>query len=112
MHEFIAQNLQIGGNAGTISNIQGPLVVNGKSNPTLGDIVSQILVFLIPLAAVILFLVFIWGAYDFLLANGNPERVKSARAKITAGIIGFVILLISFLLVRLIATILGFKVIF
>lgn len=59
--------------------------------------------FLVPIAAVILFFVFLWGGYDFLFSGGSPDKIKSGRAKITAGLIGFVFIIISYVLVRVIA---------
>ena len=74
---------------------------------TLGDLVNRIIQFLIPLAAVILLVVFIWGGYDYMMSQGSPEKVKSAQAKITTGIIGLVLLLVSYVIVRLISQIFG-----
>lgn len=95
---FLAQKVNIGG-----QDIEGPL--SGINN--IGQLVSRLLLFLIPAAGVILLLVLIWGGYDFLISQSNPEKVKGAQAKITTGIIGFILLVISYLLVRLIARIFG-----
>ena len=51
-------------------------------------------------AAVILLLVLIWGGYDFLMSRGDAEKVNSGKAKMTAGIIGFVLLMLSYLIAR------------
>lgn len=96
--QYIAQNLSIGGQA-----IQGPLVGINK----VGDLVSKLLEFLIPLGGIALLIVIIWGGYDFIISRGTPEKIKSAQAKITAGVIGFVLLTISFLLIKLIEKIFG-----
>jgi len=63
---------------------------------------------LIPLIMVILLFVFISGGYDLLLSAGNPEKVKSARAKLTAGIIGFIVIVSAYFVVKLISQIFGF----
>ncbi len=90
--------------------IKGPLVgANGQPIENLGQLVSRILTFLLPLAGVILLFVFIWGGYDYMMSQGNPEKVKSAQAKITTGVIGFALLIFSYLLVRLISTIFGLQ---
>jgi len=41
------------------------------------------------------------------MSHGTAEKVKSAQAKITAGIVGFVLLMLSFLIVKLISFIFG-----
>jgi TRAP-type C4-dicarboxylate transport system permease small subunit len=85
--------------------IEGPLAFN-----TLGEVISRVVnVFLIPIASVILLLVFIWAGYDFMMSEGNPEKIKSAQAKITSGIIGLVLLISAFLIVRVVELILGFR---
>lgn len=94
MLKVSGQEITIGGKP-----IRGPL----ENINTVGDLVSIVLDFLIPLAAVILFFVLVWGGYDFLLSRGDPEKVKNAQAKITAGLIGFVLLVVSFMVVKLIA---------
>ena len=98
-HYTLAQQVKVGG-----QTIKGPLV--GIDN--LGGLVSRIVnVFLIPLAGVILFIVLIWGGYDFIISRGNPDKLKSAKAKITTGVIGFILLVVSYLIVRLISDIFG-----
>lgn len=83
--------------------LQGPL----QGISTLGDLVNKIATFIMPLAAIILFFVLVWGGYDYLMSQGNAEKIKSAQAKITTGVIGFVLLVSSFLIVKLITSILG-----
>ena len=85
--------------------IEGPLQFN-----TLGEIVSRVVnFFLIPISSVILLLVFIWAGYDFMTSEGNPEKIKSAQAKITTGIIGIVLLVLAFLIVKVVELILGIR---
>jgi hypothetical protein len=95
---FLAQKVNIGG-----QQIEGPL--QGIDN--IGQLVSRLLLFLIPFAGVILLFVLIWGGYDFIISQGNPEKIKGAQAKISTGIIGFILLIISYLLVRVITKIFG-----
>lgn len=97
---FLTQRIEIGGQP-----IEGPL----QGINTLGDLINRLLPFMITFAGIILLLVFIWGGYDFITSQGNPEKVKSAQAKITTGIIGFILLIVSYLLVRLIAKIFGLE---
>jgi len=98
-NRYLAQQICIGGKC-----VTGALDPNIKS---IGDLVNRIFQFLIPLAAVILLIVFIWGGYDYMMSQGSPEKVKSAQAKITTGIIGLVLLLLSYVFVRLISQIFG-----
>jgi len=100
MSRYFAQSLTIGG-----QQIQGPL---DASINTIGDLLNKKLIpFLYPMAALVLFFILIWGGYDFLTSHGVAEKAKNAQAKITAGIIGFVLLMLSFLIVKLISFIFG-----
>ena len=90
-------------------NLTSPLK-DSHGNPitSLGDVINIVMVILIPLSGVILLAVFFSGAYDFLLSGGSPEKVKSGKAKITAGVIGFVLLVTSTIIVSLVCKIFGF----
>lgn len=105
----IAQQIEINN-----QRIEGPLIIKNVkgeiiSDPKLADIISVILRFMMPLAGVILLLILIWGGYDYILSQGNQEKIKSAQAKITAGIIGFALIIFSYFIVRLISFIFGFQ---
>lgn len=99
---FLAQRLDIGSGTGS-QTITGPL----QGIETIGDIISKVLLILFPLAGTILLFVLIWGGFNFITSQGNPEKIKAAWAKITTGIIGFVLIVFSLLFVRLIAMIFG-----
>ena len=99
MNKFIAQIVNFGG-----TSIEGPL---DPKIENLGGLISRMLSFIIPLSGIVLLFVLIWGGYDYMMSQGNPEKVKSAQAKITTGIIGFFLLIGSYLIVRVIANIFG-----
>ena len=102
MPNYLAQKICIGGQC-----IEGPMPTGPGGINTIGDLVNRVVQFLIPLASIILLLVFISGGYDFMMSQGNPEKVKSAQAKLTTGVIGLVLLLLSFIIVRVISQIFG-----
>lgn len=93
-----AQDINVNG-----MTLKGPLV--GYSN--IGDIINNVVPFIMTLAGIILFFVLMWGGFDYVTSQGLPEKVKSANAKITAGVIGFVLLVLSFLITRVLAYIFG-----
>jgi len=99
MKTFLAQSLNLGN-----QTIQGPLDSNIDS---LGEIISKALAFIMPMAGIVLLFVLISGGYDYMISQGNAEKMKSAQAKITSGIIGFILLIASFLITRIIALIFG-----
>ncbi len=103
MHNYLAQKICIGGQCVTGAlQTTGPAKIN-----TLADLVNRVVTFLIPLASIILLFVFIWGGYDYMMSQGAPDKIKSAQAKFTTGIIGLVLLLLSYVLVKTIGSIFG-----
>lgn len=108
MNTTLAQSLQImpasrGVGATSPISISGPLV--GINN--IGDLFNVLTSFLYPFASLILFVVLIMGGYDILLSHGDPEKVKSGRMKMTAGVVGYVLLGLSYLVSRIIGYIFG-----
>lgn len=93
-NRLLAQDISIDG-----QTIKGPVM----GFDTLGGLVNTVIQFLIPLSAVILLFVLIWGGYEFLMSRGEPGKVKSAQAKITSGIIGFVIIILAYSITKLLA---------
>ncbi len=93
-----AQSINISG-----TPITGPLV----GYNTIGDVVNNVVPFVMSIAGIILFFILMWGGYDYLMSQGAPEKIKSANAKITAGVVGFVLLILSFLITRVITYIFG-----
>jgi hypothetical protein len=80
-----------------------PLVGIGSIN----DLINRLLIFIVPFASIILLFVLIAGGFDILMSQGNPEKLKSGRAKITTGLIGFFLLVFAFVFVKLISFFLG-----
>ena len=105
VNQTLAQSLQIGppGTTGVGITVTGPLV--GINNLT--DLVGLIISFVVPLAGVIMFLVILWGGFDLVNSQGNPEKVQSGQQKMTAGVVGFVLLVLSYFAAKLIGYIFG-----
>lgn len=100
---YLAQCLKIVG-----QEVCGPSnFMGGKTDVKLADIINVVISFVYPLAGLILFFILVWGGYEYLTSAGNAEKVKSAQGKITSGLIGFFLLMISYLAVRIIIRIFG-----
>ncbi len=100
----LAQSIKIG-TSGNEQTIQGPLVgIN-----SVADLINRVLPFVLIIGSVILLLVLIWGGFDYMTSAGNPEKTKSAQAKFTTAIIGFLLIVFAFGITKLITYILGFQ---
>lgn len=93
-----AQEINVNG-----MTLKGPLV----GFDSIASIINNVVPFIMSLAGIILFFVLMWGGFDYVSSQGAPEKLKSANAKITAGVIGFVILVLSFLITRVLSYIFG-----
>ena len=84
-------------------------IVNLNST-NLGEIVSNVLKYVYPFAGLCLFVMLIWGGITLMTAAGDPAKSKSGYGKISAGLIGFLIIFISYFVTQLIEVILGIKI--
>lgn len=50
----------------------------------------------------VLFIMFIIGAFTYLTSFGNPEKVKKAQGTLKLALVGFILFISSFLILRLI----------
>lgn len=108
MH-LLAQKITIGG-----VDIVGPLKIEDPLNPgvilddpSLSIVINRVLIFVTPFAGVLLFFVILWGGYDILLSQGNPEKLKTGSAKIKAGLAGFLILVLAYFISGVVGYIFG-----
>lgn len=73
----------------------------------IGDIVSQALTYVFPIAGILVFIYLLYGGLNLMLAAGNEEGIKEGKAKITNALIGFLIIFVSYWLVQILEIILG-----
>lgn len=67
---------------------------------SLGDAISKLVVPGFSVAAAIVVLYFLFGAFKYLQSRGNKEEVAAAREIIIHSIIGFIILMLAFLVLQ------------
>ena len=56
-------------------------------------------------AGVILFIMFIMAGFTYMGSDGNPEKLKKAQMLLTFSVVGFALVLASFIIIRVIASI-------
>lgn len=74
---------------------------------TIGDVISRALLFIFPIAGLILLLYLIYGGYQFMLSQGDPKALQQAKGIITMALAGFGIIFAAYWIVQLVGTILG-----
>ncbi|OGG11246.1 hypothetical protein A2Z00_01210 [Candidatus Gottesmanbacteria bacterium RBG_13_45_10] len=64
----------------------------------------------VALSGVALFVMLVVGGFSFLLSGGDPKKLEQARGTITNAIIGLVIIISAYLILRIIQAITGANV--
>lgn len=87
----------------------GLVPCGGDGEPSCGlchlfVMIRSVIVFLTGIAAVVLAIMLIVGGIMFVTAHGNPEWVTKARKTITGAIIGFLIVIMSWIIVNSVIT--------
>lgn len=78
-----------------------------KQWESIGDIVSRALIYVFPIAGILVFIYLLYGGLNLMLAAGNEEGIKEGKAKITNALIGFLIIFAAYWLVQILEIILG-----
>ncbi len=81
----------------------------GKGYATnFGTMFSSMLNVVMLVAALLVFAYMIWGGIEWITSGGDKSKAESARNKLTAAIIGLVIVAASYAVVTLVVQFLGF----
>lgn len=84
--------------------IPNPLKVQSIS-----QLIDRIVNYIIGIATIIFPLIIIYSAWQFLSAGGDMEKVVIARKTLTYAVIGYILILISKGITKIVADILGAK---
>lgn len=76
-----------------------------------GGVVSRLIVFAFPLAGLLLFVMLVWGGFEMLAMSATQKSMDAGRQRVTAALVGFFLLFISFWIMRIIEVIFGVAVI-
>jgi len=90
--------------------IENPEGMNFGSGTKITHLINSLLPTVFYLAGLILFIMIIIGGFGMLTSGGSPEKIKAAQGKITSAVIGFVIIFISYWLMRILEIIFGIDI--
>lgn len=71
------------------------------------EIMRVVVYWAIAFTGVVALFLIIFAGYKFMNSGGDPKAVEGARKTLTYGILGFVIILLSFLIIDIIALVTG-----
>jgi len=78
---------------------------------TPGTLVSKILPNVIVLASIIFFLLILFGGFGLIVGagkQGDPKQAGQAKAALTWGVVGFLIVVSSYFILQIVSGIIGF----
>lgn len=88
-------------------NIGSPSINPISKFASIADLANVVITILVTGAGIIALFMTLYGAYMIITAAGNAERYKKAQQVFKFAIIGFAVILFSFLLLQLIKFMLG-----
>ena len=91
-----------GGSQGGSIEIPNPL-----KTKSIAELIDRIVNYIIGIATLIFPLIIIYGAWQFLSAGGDMEKVTTARKTITYAVIGYILILLSKGITMIVAQFLG-----
>ena len=78
---------------------------------TPANIFNSLIPYIYVVAGIILLFLIVMGGIGMMTAAGNPDKIKAAQGKITAGLIGFLVIFISYFVAQILELVLGIKLI-
>jgi len=93
-----------------LNSIQQSALPGNHIPGSLGDLITAILPYVFYGAGIALLIYMIFGGFQLMLSKGDPKTMQAAQAKITNAIIGFLIVVGSAIIVRLLGQLLGLTI--
>lgn len=90
--------------------LQPPGNVGVPPTTSLNDIFTRILTIVFTVAAVLVLIYLIWGAFQWITSGGDKEAVGKARSRIIHALVGLAILALAFLIIKVVGNIIGFDI--
>lgn len=91
-------------------NIKSPTLPNGTAvgYSDLGPFITNFLTLAFGIAILVVLVMLIWGAFEWIVSGGDKEAVGKARNRIINALIGLAVLAVAFALAKVAGQFLGF----
>ena len=90
------------------SPLAGIVAMDQTGAEGLSQFFSNLIALFYSIAAVVLVLMMVWGAFEWLTSGGDKEKVESARKKLINTIIGIVLFAVAFAIIQILGHFTGF----
>lgn len=85
---------------GAGNTIPQPSELTAKGFVNLASLLSPLLNIVFYVAVFFAFYFLVWGAFQYILAQGKKEELAKAKARITWALIGLIVIFLSFILTK------------
>lgn len=103
------QVLAIHGHALALTVSDTPITPGQGFAQDIGGVINAVLSFVMVIAALLVLLYMVWGGIEWISSGGDKGKTESARNKITAAVIGLIILAASYAVFTLVLRFIGFE---
>jgi hypothetical protein len=76
---------------------------------TLGSIINRLMPYIFAFSGLILLFMIIFSGYQLLTSAGNPEAMQKGKSRLTAALVGFILIFAAFWIYQLIGVIIGYN---
>ena len=90
-----------------LNQIQNNAFPSNNIPNSVGKFIGNILPYIFGAAAIALLIYLILGGFQLMTSQGDPKAAQGAQAKITNAVIGFIIVIFAYVIIRLLGTVLG-----
>jgi amino acid transporter len=80
-----------------------------KGDVLLNDLLGNVIALIFTASAIGVLIFVLWGAFDWITSGGNKDKLQSAQKKISSALIGMVVLALSFFVIAVVGSIVGFN---
>lgn len=110
MLTLIAQAANFGNQGLAPATGYGANISNTNVGLTIESLISNIISFITVVAGVVFIFFFLIGCINWITSGGDSSKVASARNRIVQGIIGLIVLTVSYTLIALIGNVIGIDI--
>lgn len=90
--------------------VLGPALQGLSGVDYLGKMLPNFIGLLLVIGVIAFFFMLLWGAVSWIISGGDKAHIESAKARITSALIGLVLMLSTFAIIKLIETFFGIDI--
>lgn len=90
-----------------ITNPALPIVGHGEGIDIVQLFLTNFINIILGVAGILAFFMLLWGSLEYIMAGGDKERTQNATKRITAAIVGLVLVFSVFAIIYVVETVFG-----